>query len=108
VIADRIECQKDHDIELAFHFSEKCHVYQVERTSFEISNDNKRLRLHLDARLQPTLYHGSINPICGWISRTFGVKEPTSTIVARTRIAGLMQFHTEIVAHSAAPISLRS
>jgi hypothetical protein len=60
-------------------------------------NGNKRLCLRLDARLHPTLYHGSEQPMAGWVSRTFGVKKPAFTLIARMQVAGATQLQTEVV-----------
>jgi hypothetical protein len=98
VITDRLECHGAHDIELFFHFSEKCQVRQVGPGSFEASNGSKRIGVQLDSRLKPELYRGSEDPIFGWVSRTFGVKEPCFTLVARAGITGSTQFLTEISA----------
>jgi hypothetical protein len=98
VITDRLECQREHDIEIFFHFSEQCQVQQVGLTSFEAAHDKKRLAVHLDPRLQPELYRGTENPIFGWVSRTFGVKEPAFTLVTRGKVTGSTQFLTEITA----------
>ena len=98
VITDRLECQGSHAIELLFHFSEKCHVRQAGADSFEALNCNKRVVVGVDSRLKPELYRGCENPIFGWVSRTFGVKEPSFTLVSRTDITGPVQFVTEISA----------
>jgi hypothetical protein len=98
VITDRLECEGAHDIELFFHFSEKCQVRQVGPGSFEASNSNKRLAIRVDSRLNSQLYRGCENPIFGWVSRTFGVKEPSFTLVGRATITGPSQFLTKISA----------
>ncbi len=97
VITDCLECQGSHDIELFFHFSEKCHIHQEGSNCFRISNGNRLLTLRLlDPRLKTEIYRGSENPISGWVSRTFEVKEPSFTLSARARITGSTQFLTEI------------
>jgi len=99
VITDCFECHRTHDIELFYHFSEKCDVRQVGPDSFHISNGNSRLTLHLlDSRLKAELYRGSESPVYGWVSRTFDVKEPSFTLAARATITGSTQFLTEITA----------
>ena len=98
VITDRIKCQSHHAVEIFFHFSETCQVRQVGAVSFEVLNGDKRLGIRLDVQLKPELYHGSESPICGWISRSFGVKEPTFTLVGRASVTGSAQFLTEVVA----------
>ncbi len=97
VITDRLECQGTHDIELFFHFDEKCQVIQVGPDCFQISNGNRRLTLRLlDPRLKAELYRGSESPVCGWVSRTFDVKEPSFTLAACATITGSTQFLTDI------------
>ncbi|MDH3598530.1 MAG: heparinase II/III family protein [Candidatus Tectomicrobia bacterium] len=92
VITDQLECQDQHQVELFFHFSERCQVAPIEPALFEIDNGGRRLRLQVDARLTPELYHGSEQPIAGWVSRHFGVKTPAFTLVARGDIMGSAQF----------------
>ena len=98
LIRDRLECRGTHDVELLFHFNEKCDVRPVGPDVFQVSSSTKRLSLRLDPRLKSTLYHGSENPIYGWVSRTFDVKVPSFTLVARVRATGTTHFVTEITA----------
>jgi hypothetical protein len=99
VITDRVECHEGHEIELFFHFSERAHVQQVGLGRYQISNGNRGLTLRLlDPRLKVELYRGSENPILGWVSRTFDVKEPSFTLAARITVTGSTQFLTEITA----------
>jgi Heparinase II/III-like protein/Heparinase II/III N-terminus len=98
VITDRLGCERAHDIELFFHFSEKCQVRQVGPGSFESLNRSKRISIRVDSRFKPQLYRGCEEPILGWVSRTFGVKEASFTLVARAPIIGSSQFLTEISA----------
>lgn len=98
LITDHLDCRRPHTAEVRFHFSENCQVRQVGPKSFEALNDDKRLDINLDGRLKPRLYRGSENPICGWVSRTFDVKEPSFTIVAHTCVTGPTHFVTEICA----------
>jgi hypothetical protein len=100
IITDRLECHSTHTVEILFHFSEQCHVRQMGADTFQIANSNRYLRLCLDSRLEPTLYRGSEHPRYGWVSRTFDVKEPCFTLVARARVTGATQFLTKIVAIS--------
>jgi len=99
VITDRLQCQAIHDVELFFHFSEKCQVHQMGPGSFEASNSNKGLAIRLDSRLKPELYRGCEDPIFGWVSRTFGVKKPCFTLVARAGVTGSTEFLTQISAN---------
>jgi hypothetical protein len=98
MVTDRLQCEGTHDLELLFHFSETCEVQQVGPSSFASSNGHKRIGIRLDSRLKPELYRGCEKPIFGWVSRTFGVKEPSFTLVARAEIRGSTEFLTEISA----------
>jgi hypothetical protein len=85
-----------HEVELFFHFSERCHLRRVGPDSFQASNEAKHLRLRLDTRLSATLYRGSESPMYGWVSRTFDVKRPTFTLVGRFKVTGPTHFQTAI------------
>jgi hypothetical protein len=98
VIIDQLECQAQHQVELFLHFSERCQITRIGPTLFEVINDGRRLRLQVDAQLTPELYHGSEQPIAGWVSRHFGVKVPAFTLVARGAIMGAAQFRSCISA----------
>jgi Heparinase II/III-like protein/Heparinase II/III N-terminus len=95
-ITDFVECQGPHEVELFLHFSEKCQLWRTGPVSFEASNGNRRIVIHLDSRFVPQLYHGSIDPIFGWVSPVFGVKKPAFTLVARASVASSTQFLTDI------------
>ena len=97
LITDYLDCCGDHEVELFFHFNEKCEVKQIGPASFHILNGQRHLILRfLDSQLRPEIYHGSKNPIFGWASRTFDVKIPVFTIAAREKFTGSTQYVTEI------------
>jgi uncharacterized heparinase superfamily protein len=97
-IADWIECQASHEVEILFHLSETCRIQRVGPASFQVSNSHKRISLRFhDAGLAFDLYRGSESPMLGWISSSFDVKRPTFTLAARTQIQGTRRFLTEIV-----------
>jgi Heparinase II/III-like protein/Heparinase II/III N-terminus len=98
IITDRLECCGTHEVELFFHFAEKCQIKKSGSRSFEVSNCHKRLSIQLDRRLNPVIYRGSERPIFGWVSRTFGVKEPSFTLIGRVTVTGSTEFHTQILA----------
>ena len=98
IITDRLECCGTHEVELFFHFAEKCQIKKSGSSSFEVSNCHKRVSIQLDRRLDPVIYRGSERPIFGWVSRTFGVKVPTFTLIGRATVTGGTEFHTQILA----------
>jgi len=95
-IADRLVCRADHVVERFWHFAEACRVALDERTA--ISNDGHvRLRIEIDeGDAEALLLHGSTNPIGGWVSRGFGRKSPSTTLVYRSRIVGPCVLRTRI------------
>ena len=97
VVTDFLECKNEHEVEIFFHFSEQCDVRQVGLRNFEASSGSRRVGVRLDSRLEAKLYRGSEKPISGWVSRSFGVKEPSFTLLAKTRISGSTEFLSEII-----------
>jgi uncharacterized heparinase superfamily protein len=97
LVTDLLECKASHDVEVFFHFSEHCQVRQMAPDSFLAVNNNRRLNIRTDRGLQAQLWRGSEAPISGWVSRKFGVKEPSFTLVGKTRITGSTQLVSEIV-----------
>ena len=96
LITDRLICTDSHDVEIYFHFHENCHVRQTGISSFTAEIENLHLRITLDAQLTPEVVRGSEQPILGWVSRKYGVKTPSMTIVGRARLARSKRFLTEI------------
>lgn len=96
LITDRLLCAGRHDVEIFFHFHEHCEVKQIGVSSFTAEIKNIRLRVSLDAQLSPHIVRASEHPILGWVSRTYGVKTPSITLVGRVRVNGSSQFLTEI------------
>jgi hypothetical protein len=96
LICDHLEAVSDHDVEMFFHFSENCHVEQTGFNSFVAEIHKMRLHVKLDTHLVPELVRGSEKPILGWISRTYGVKVPSFTLVGRASLTGSTRLLTEI------------
>jgi uncharacterized heparinase superfamily protein len=96
VVTDFLDCKSSHDVEMFFHFSEHCEVHSVAPSSFHVQNRDRCIAIHLDPGVEAMLYRGSIEPIVGWVSRTFGAKEPSFSIVARATIRASTQFVSKI------------
>jgi hypothetical protein len=97
VIEDTLLMSGVHDIELFFHCSESCRVdpvpggYRIRQGGHELS-----LRLPQFADGATRVCVGSVTPICGWVSRRFGEKQPAATISWRGRMAGEGVLRSEI------------
>jgi uncharacterized heparinase superfamily protein len=96
LIHDRLDCADRHDVEVFFHFHEHCEVKQTGVSSFTAQIENVRLQVRLDTQLSAEIVRGSESPILGWVSRTYGLKTPSTTLVGRARITGSSHFLTAI------------
>jgi hypothetical protein len=95
-IIDRLECYGSHKIEIFFHFSEACRTAQIKSNCFLVTNGDKALLLKLDSRFDVKLAQAADDPIAGWVSRSFGFKEPCITVIGRATISGSVPFFSEI------------
>lgn len=87
-VTDTLRCEGAHLAERCWHFAEDVDVELDVDGSVVAERDGIVVRLQPQETVDATLYRGSVSPIFGWISRRFGVKEPTSTVVWRSRIQG--------------------
>ena len=96
LIEDVFEMQGEHEVELAFHCSERCTVSAVEG-GYAIENDGTAIRLVLPGGGTSEVRRGELSPIGGWISRGFDRREPAPTIVWRSRLRSRTLLRTEIL-----------
>jgi len=98
VIEDSLQMAGEHDIELFFHCSEQCEV-ELAPDGFTLRQGGRTISLELQLAegASAHIYHGSTEPILGWVSRGFDQKAPAPTIAWRARIAGNVVLRTEIV-----------
>jgi heparinase II/III-like protein len=100
-IEDRLEMSGEHDVEIFFHCAAECAVEPV-ASGFAIRRAPWTLLVRLPT--QPAgaarLYHGSTQPLCGWISRHYDQREPAPTIVWRARLAGPSVLRSELICRS--------
>jgi Heparinase II/III-like protein/Heparinase II/III N-terminus len=95
-ITDRLTCNDRHDVEIYFHLHENSRVRQTGISSFTADIQNLRLRMNLDSQLRYEVVRGSERPILGWVSRKYGVKTASMTIVGRGRLSGSQKIVSEI------------
>jgi hypothetical protein len=95
LVEDTLEMEDAHDVELFFHFSERCTVRE-EGGAWVASHGNATARLALPPEGQAELQSGSVSPIAGWISRGFDKRVPAPTLVWRARVTGNALLRTEI------------
>ena len=87
LVEDTLEMEDAHDVELFFHFSERCDV-RGEGGAWVASHGNASLRIALPPEGDASLQAGSVSPISGWISRGFDKRVPAPTLAWRARITG--------------------
>lgn len=96
-IDDLLQATGTHEVALHFHCAEACRLKRLP-DGFLLLRDEVAVALRLPsmpgARFEAI--HGATAPILGWVSRRYGLKNPTHTIVWRARIAGSCRLHCEL------------
>jgi len=95
-VLDELLCAGRHEVELCWHFAEDCVVTCLDG---EVIADSGTVRLTMsmgENALSPILSRGNDDPPAGWVSRSFDVKTPTTTLVWRGVIKGDARFVTRI------------
>jgi hypothetical protein len=97
VVEDTLRMEGEHDVELFFHWSERC-IVEKRGDGFAATNDGRTATIALPEMpgSQSTLLVASMDPLGGWISRRFDVREPTTTIRWHATLAGDCVLRTEI------------
>jgi hypothetical protein len=97
VIEDTLQMAGEHDIELFFHFSEACSIVP-EAGAYAVARLHRTLALRLPQAegAHARIYHGSVAPISGWVSRRFDDKVPAPTLAWRARLRGAAVLRSEI------------
>jgi hypothetical protein len=95
-VADLLRCEGEHSARRAWHFAEGC---QVERDGAGLHIVNGFTQVHMEP-LEPLerveIHRGGTPAQGGWISRSFGRKQPTTTVLWHSRIAGDTVLRTRI------------
>ncbi|TLZ13402.1 MAG: heparinase, partial [Gammaproteobacteria bacterium] len=104
VIEDRLQMSGAHDVELFLHCDERCTVeavpagFAIRRGQWTLVAELPRHR-DADARL----HRGSLQPLCGWVSRRYDERRPSPTVVWRARLEGDALLRTELMCRSDYP-----
>lgn len=95
-VADLLRCEAGHSARRAWHFAEGC---QVEREGAGLRIVNGFTQVHMEP-LEPLerveIHRGGTPAQGGWISRSFGRKQPTTTVLWHSQIAGDTVLRTRI------------
>jgi hypothetical protein len=95
-VLDRLECQKNHRVEIHWHCHEEAEV-SLQEAGVKISRTKGEVTLALeDNRFLVRLARGEETPPLGWISRSFDSKLPSTVVVWSGEIEGSCEFETRI------------
>ena len=105
-VADMLRCDGAHTARRFWHFAEDC---QVERTETGLRITTGRTQVTMDAleELEKVEIHraGSAEQ-GGWVSRRFGCKVPSTTVVWQSAVRGLTVLRTRITYSRSRPIGI--
>jgi len=104
VIEDRLRMSGEHDVELFLHCDERCTVQPVP-AGFAIRRGPWTLVVGLPRhpRASSQLHCGSLQPLCGWVSRHYDQRQPSATIAWRARLQGESVLRTQLMCRSDYP-----
>lgn len=97
-VSDVIECRDRHTVECFWHFAEDVEVSLDERGNVRAAKSGAALVLHCcyPPGTTPTIYRGDELRRGGWISRRFGIRSPTTTVVWRCDVHGTTRLDARI------------
>lgn len=83
-IEDKITARNSHITEQYWHLSESIQVECLSDNRFILTNGPVQVQMDIDSRLTVELITGDEALPLGWVSRSFDIKVPATTIVARS------------------------
>lgn len=103
-ILDRVETSGSHLVRVALHLGPEIGAKMRDRAAeLEWTNANgytERATLHLSGAVRWTAVRGSLDPVLGWYSPSFGVKQPATTILGEKSCSGSFELQTVLQFHS--------
>jgi len=95
-VRDDIVAQGTHQIAVRFHLAEDAVLSTERPNQYRIAVSGGAVTLELDAQLTVEIWHGSEDPIEGWVSRGYHRKVPTATLIARAQCRGNRSFVSRV------------
>jgi hypothetical protein len=105
-VTDMIRCEREHRARRAWHFAEDC---QVERMGNGLKVTSGQTQVFFEAReeLEGVQVHRGGGPEQGgWISRSFGRKEPTTSVYWESPVSGVTVLRTRITYSRTRPVGV--
>ncbi|OEU67303.1 MAG: hypothetical protein BA863_13000 [Desulfovibrio sp. S3730MH75] len=97
VVQDHLRCKGGHSVEQFWHFSEDCGVVFDGPHNIIVTNSGVSIEMHFGEAVSLQMLKGESTPPFGCVSRKFGVKVPSVTIIADIYIEGDSCLISEIV-----------
>lgn len=88
VVRDEILAKGRHTVTLCWHFSEHCRVEQTASNQFRVEFEGGQVAMAMEPTLSVTTSFASEDPICGWVSRGYHRRTPSTTVIGRTTSDG--------------------
>jgi hypothetical protein len=88
IVRDDIFAQDKHEIIVMFHLAEHCVVNPKGENRYLVNVGSLTIMIELDPCLQIELFNGSNDPICGWVSRGYHIKQACTTFIGRCSCEG--------------------
>ncbi len=95
-IRDEFLANGPHEVDLYFHFAERCRLTAAEPGCFEVRFPRGVAVVTLDPHLVPHVHTASRTPYAGWISRGYHRMEPGTTLRGHGAIPGAVTLTTHI------------
>ncbi len=96
-VSDVVECAGTHYVECFWHFAEDVHVVVGDGFALAEKGGHKlRLIPEYPLPVKVSVYRGDATIPAGWISRRFGAKSPTTTLVWRVEIARSVRLNARL------------
>ena len=94
-LVDTLEMAGEHDVEIFLHCAEDT-VVRLDGASATLTRGTRTIRVDCPEGGQLVVLAGSVDPIAGWISRSFDRKTRIPTLVWRARLRGPQELRTGI------------
>ena len=96
VVQDELIGREGHQATIYLHLAEHCRAEATGGNEYRIDCAQGVVTLRLDTCLKIEVLHSSVDPIAGWVSRSYHRKEPSTTIVGRCQWSGRLTVETRI------------
>ena len=99
LILDNIDCSRETDVALHYHFSPEVVCLEQQDTSVLLGKEgtNTRIKVEFPDQFTVTRYYGDEKALLGWYSAGLGKKEPCLTLRASKKISTAARFTTRLI-----------